>query len=82
LVRSQFHCLGRTPLLRACAEGNFDAIRMLLLYSANPTAVDNEGETCLHHVVESDRPETFNCVEVCLVHFVSLSFVLVLFTDD
>ena len=46
---------GATPLHLACSKGSKKAVDILLDLGANINAVDNEGNSCLHHAVNSSN---------------------------
>lgn len=47
-----------SPLHRAASLGLTGAVKSLLKYGADPTAVDGQGETALHKAVRQGRHET------------------------
>lgn len=49
---------GATPLLAAAAEGVADVCEVLLAAGADPKAVDEDGNTALHHAVSSENSAT------------------------
>ena len=46
---------GTTPLHHACIRGSKKAVDILLDLGANINAVDNEGNSCLHHTANSNN---------------------------
>jgi len=46
---------GATPLHLACSKGSRKAVNILLDLGANINAVDNDGNSCLHHAVISNN---------------------------
>eukprot|EP01125_Pyxidicula_operculata_P000947 TRINITY_DN1082_c0_g1_i1.p1 TRINITY_DN1082_c0_g1~~TRINITY_DN1082_c0_g1_i1.p1 ORF type:complete len:1972 (+),score=575.66 TRINITY_DN1082_c0_g1_i1:494-5917(+) len=61
--------LKRSPLCCSSIYGNYVAMKALLESGAKIDAVDNSGNTVIHHVVElDDEPSAINCLKLLLKH--------------
>ena len=64
--------INMTPLLSACKSGSIEAVQFLLDQSADVTAKDDHGDTCIHWCCSEDGAEKKNSQE--FVAFVEMLF--------